>query len=377
MRPYALLIVGCLVLALNGCSKSSKPTAPIAPPAAGHVVLVSSPQAATVLVNGAPVSRFTPCQLDTSAATYSIRLTLLGYTDTTLSVAIPANPESVKVTLRPLPGTPRTVTSWDVNAGAGNYTEALALDASQNVYVESGQYGTGVLQRFSSTGTLLGATTFSRTDNLISAMVRDASGSLYLAPYYGGYVTRLNSAGSVTGSFGNPVAFTGTVGGLAIDAATDSLFVPYNGSLMAILRASDGTVLRSFVVTSLHHGSSVCDGAFARSSGFLFFVHTVYASPDTILKFNASGSEVGAFGLPGGASSLCVAADGTLYVGVPPTDGQIGGHSPGEVLHLSASGSILGRWATDHVYPSAIAVASSGDIYASDFYGRIVHWTDH
>src|SRR5262249_4194018 len=101
------LVVAALALAVlaESCSKTGGgPTAP-RPPATGQVVLISHPAAATVLVNGALVSRYTPCSLDTAAATYAIRLSLLGYADTTLSVTIPASPETVSVALRPLAGT--------------------------------------------------------------------------------------------------------------------------------------------------------------------------------------------------------------------------------------------------------------------------------
>src|SRR5262249_44486147 len=138
--PFALVLAAVLVA---GCSKSSKPTAPQAP-TSGRVVLVSHPAAAAVFINGASVSRFTPCVLDTAAATYAIRLSLLGYADTTVSASVPASPESVSVTLRALAGTPRTVSSWLVGAPAGMYVEGLALDASRNVYVEAGDYGGGV-----------------------------------------------------------------------------------------------------------------------------------------------------------------------------------------------------------------------------------------
>ena len=53
------------------------------------------------------------------------------------------------------------------------------------------------------------------------------------------------------------------------------------------------------------------------------------------------------------------------------------GHAPGRIMKLSTGGVVLAEWATEHIYPSSIAVATSGNIYATNFYWAVFRWTNH
>jgi hypothetical protein len=371
MNRAALLLLLGISFALVGCSKS-KPTAPPSPPAIGHLTLESHPAAAAVFVNGTPTARFTPCTLDTGTGAVSIRLSLLGYVDTVLTATVPSGFDTLAATLRPLPGTPRTVTSWQVTTDLSRYAECLTLDASANVYVVVGTNGGGNIKSYTATGVPIASWTISHPTNLYSAIARDAGGWFYLSPFYGGYVPQYTSAGVFYGDLGEPLAFTSYLPGLAVGG--DSLFVPNHAGAMTVLHTPDGAVLHTFLLTT-RATNQVTIGVFTRdAAGYLYFTG---GAGDSIRKCNAMGFEVATWGMPGSVSALHAGPDGNLYVGIDPPDNILSGHAPGRIMKLTTNGVVLSEWATEHIYPSSIAVAESGDVYATNFYWSVFRWTDH
>jgi hypothetical protein len=57
-------------------------------------------------------------------------------------------------------------------------------------------------------------------------------------------------------------------------------------------------------------------------------------------------------------------------------DNILSGHAPGRIMKLWSNGSVLAQWGTEHIYVSSIAVAGSGDIYATNSYWTVYRWTD-
>jgi len=65
------------------------------------------------------------------------------------------------------------------------------------------------------------------------------------------------------------------------------------------------------------------------------------------------------------------APDGSLYAAIEPNDVQPvfwSGKGPGWIVHLTTDGTVLGQWATEHIYAVGIGVTGTGDVYLADFY---------
>jgi sugar lactone lactonase YvrE len=240
----------------------------------------------------------------------------------------------------------------------------MSLDAGGRVYAEIGEFGSGLVQIYEPSGTPVSSWTLSHQDDSYSSMVIDPAGNTYFAPYYGGFVKKYDATGTGVGAFGNPTDFPSHVGGLVLSPGGDSLFVA-SASEVTALRPSDGVVQRYFIVD----GGAVGNGPIARDqSGHFYFL----PSPgDSVLRTNAVGSREVEWAMPVAVSRITVAPDGTLYLALAaPGSGPTfwNGKGPGRIIHLSASGSILSQWGTEHIVPSAIAVAANGDVFVSDFY---------
>jgi sugar lactone lactonase YvrE len=376
------VLTGLLVLA--GCSKGKGPTSPM-PAQHGFALVSTHPEAASVSINGGPFDRFTPLPLDTAVAAYSIHFHALGYADTTITLNVQVSPanDTARVTLRPLAGTPATVTSWDVPAQPYNL-ECMSVGPGDLIYLVSGVIHNGWIWRYSSTGALLGSVPFPHTDDYYSGIAVDGSSNSYLAPSGGGFVSKQDPSGLGIGAFGTPSPFPSGVGGVLLSPAGDSLFVAAANEL-AVLRPSDGMVYRITGIDHGSNGSSSGTGPFTRDPSGRFYFTPL--PNDSLLITDGGGQRLGAWGVAPRITAVTRAPDGTFYAVCGPADimALSAGKSPGRIVHLSASGVILGQRATEHVSPSGIAVASTGDVYVSDFYrgkfagnpaGAVYRWTD-
>jgi PEGA domain len=367
-----LRVLGLSLLLLSASSCSKKQHNPTAPPGAvqGTLVITSFPQTASIVINGAPTGRFTPTRLDTASSTYSIRLSMLGYADTTVTVALAASgSDTVKANLRALPTTPAWFTTWPVN-----HPQSVGTDAVGNVYVANRDS----LFVFSRDGLLLRAWLMhDDPDHVYSGVVVDSHGAVFVAQS-STFVRKYSSTGTFLlnlSYYGNGGMFPFGIDAIAIDAS-DHVYVAIRqyGPSMQLFSAggaylSDNPCLPVDFgpVGVLAHGSADVLYA-ARVEGASSAVTTrLYALPCV------SGT-VQSWERPRGAGSLAVADNGDVFVDAGPVDAD----GPRTIQRLSPAGVLLAEWAVERYGLNSggpIAAGPSGILVSVDYnYNRVLRW---
>jgi len=380
VNRFHRVAVFVMVPLLSGCGGGHHgPTAP-PPPVNSRLVVRSHPEAATVAFGAAGPRDFTPVAMDTLSGSYVVHLSLLGYADTTVTAVVTASPETVTATLRPLPGTPTGSTSWGIHLLSGTAIECMSLGLDGRVYVLLGNPGAapggnGVIG-YSQTGVQLSEIGYLSADEGYCAVAVNAAGDAFLAPRFGGYVSELNPAGTLIGSYGasGTISTFHDLSGMFLDPAGDSLYVVGKAGLVSILRPSDGVLLDDFGADDTARGAALNTGPSARDAAGNFYFAP--APGTAIVRTDRSGHTVASWPMPGPVVALTGAPDGTLYAAaVAPTASLQffpSEKAPGRILHLSGSGTVLGQWGTEHILAVGIGVTANGDVFVADYYGGLV-----
>lgn len=371
VRPLALaMTLALLLLALVGCSKSSSvPNAP--PPGSGALFVRSVPASAELALDGNLTGSRTPKLLSgVSSSGHAIRLRMVGYADSVLTVTPTAgSTDTVSVSLRPLPGTPRTFSVWK---DLGQIAWGLAPGPGGTIYATTSSYfwvlgPTG--QTVTQAGLPLQLQSFGLTVN--------SAGQAYFG--YEGRIRKYSQAGTELTSLGDPLS-----GGTDFDP------VPYpalgrNDTLWAVTRDRDLPLFR-FAGDAFHSSvwASVDSTLYAiacnQSDGTIYAVasqRNLSTPSRSILKLAANGQVLTQW-VPVVSRAIALGPDGSVYVaGRDEASLTTDGAGSGRVQRYSSNGALIAEWAVENVLYTwsacdipALAVDGSGDVYLCDYNGH-------
>jgi DNA-binding beta-propeller fold protein YncE len=263
--------------------------------------------------------------------------------------------------------------------GQFNRLEALALDASGDVWVDD--KNNGRLQKLSATGSFIAeyGSKGSGNDQFSNAWglaISQASGNVYVADTGNNRVEELSSAGAFIKTFGTEGAGKlNEPGGVAIDSS-GNVWVTDCGNNRIVEFSSTGTFMSEAGTAGSGNGQLKCPEGITISEGSIYVVDT---GNNRIEEFSETGAYLNQFGKegtgPGGFKT-------PVGIASNPTSGDLYVTDLGEprVQEFSPAGRPLAEWETwskSHPLsnPVEIAIAGSGELYITDQYAdEVSEW---
>jgi sugar lactone lactonase YvrE len=234
-----------------------------------------------------------------------------------------------------------TVTTF---ATVGTYSQALAFDSADNLYVVT--VGSGTISKITPSGIV---STFASSLNSPEALAFDSSGNLYVANRgaYGsnGTISKITPSGSVTLAWA-------TVGSgpsaLAFDSSGNLYVANTSGTTISKITPS-GSVTLAWATVGTNPEALAFD-----SSGNLYVAN---AGSGTISKITPSGSVTLAWATVGSFPvALAFDSSGNLYVA---------NEGSGTISKITPSG-IVSTFASGFNTPYSLAFDSSGNLYVAN-----------
>jgi sugar lactone lactonase YvrE len=241
-----------------------------------------------------------------------------------------------------------------IPGGSLGYPVAIAIDQDGNLYVSNDQ-APYLIEKFSPTGTDLGAFTTAATLNRPYGLAFDSAGNLYVANFGNDTVEKFSSSGADIGSFisaGNLNGLSGVVG-IAFDSSGNFYAVNSLGNSVAEY-TSAGVLTNTFNPSTLNYPYRI---AFDTAGNFYVTNH----NNNNVEKFSAAGADLGAFATANlnGPVGLTFDNNGNL---------DVCSESAANIEEFSPSGTdqgAVGSVAGSNPAPSDIAFYPGGQIQFS------------
>ena len=333
----------------SGCSSKSAPTAPTGP---ATLVVISSPGAVPIMIDGAAPTAYTPATLSLTAGSHAVRFTYLGYRDSTITVSLAAaTRETLTVALGPGPGTPRSFGTFQALNG---HPDDLAAGPYGPVFVTANAPGGGrALTAYSLDGTVLGESWlgYSGTSGLAVA----ANGDAYIAQRLSATSFVLNHYTS-TASQPIPIYYNGGLWQWSPRAAMgtgDTLLVLCNEPQLAVF----GVVRRyiaDVLIDEWETGMNVDQIQVDRAARRCYLM----GASDTVYVVSTGGQALTRWKaglLNGNPGKMAIGLDGSLYVADLTT-----------IRHFTGDGAPLGAWGVGGIGGVwGLGVDAQGRIYVA------------
>ncbi|MDD5151251.1 MAG: hypothetical protein PHC28_12380, partial [Flavobacterium sp.] len=219
------------------------------------------------------------------------------------------------------------------------YPSGVAIDLSNNAWVSC---GLGYLvTKLNSTGSILG--TYNIGHNNFGIAV-DSSNNTWVVGTTS--VTKLNSTGSILGTFtvgNNPL-------GIAVDSS-DNIWITHYLSNYVTKLNSTGSILGTFTVED----SSKPKGIAVDSSGNVWVTSS---DKKNVTKLNSTGSILGIYNIDDVSMGIAIDSSDNIWITV----------NSGNVTKLNSTGSILGTYNLDSIItPYGVSIDSSNNVWVADY----------
>ncbi len=237
----------------------------------------------------------------------------------------------------------------------------IAIDASGNVYTAN--YNNNTVSKITSSGgtvTVTQAWANLALGSVPEGMSIDASGNLYTANYGNNTVSKITSSGTVTPALAS-LPYNTRLYAVAIDASGNVYTANFGSNSVSKITSSGGTVTVTQTWASLASDAGPVSIAIDASGN----VYTANAYNNTISKITSSGGTVTVTqawaSLASGASpySICIDASGNIYT-------ANSGNST--VSKITSNGTVTQTWASlaPGASPVGIAIDAAGNVYTAN-----------